>query len=151
MKIHDETKVPELLKMFEELSGSGIEIGVLGEGKGGAEHKDSEVTVVDIANFHEFGTSRAPERSFIRASFDINKSDYMNRTEKLLGSVMSLETSPDIMYETLGQYIVGQTQEYLTNLSSPPNSPITIMLKGSSNPLIDKGQLRSSIEWKKVK
>lgn len=47
--------------------------------------------------------------------------------------------------------IEGQTvsQEYFTNPNNgwAKNSPLTIKKKGSSNPLIDTGALRQSIQW----
>ena len=40
--------------------------------------------------------------------------------------------------------------DYLTDLKTPPLAESTIRRKGSSNPLIDTGQLRSSITWQVV-
>jgi hypothetical protein len=31
---------------------------------------------------------------------------------------------------------------------TPPNSPVTIALKGSSKPLIDTGEMRGAVTWK---
>jgi hypothetical protein len=31
---------------------------------------------------------------------------------------------------------------------SPPNSPVTVALKGSSKPLIDSGELRGAVTYK---
>ena len=39
-------------------------------------------------------------------------------------------------------------QKEITNIKEPPNSPYTIEKKGSSNPLIDTGLMRSKVEWK---
>lgn len=148
MKIHDKTKVPELLKIIKEIQGSEIQLGILGSGAGGGKHKKSDATILDIANWNEFGTRKMPERSFIRASYDDKRSDYERQGEKLLEQVIAMTVTPSVLYETLGQYMVGQTQDYLTKLSSPPNHPFTIMMKKSSNPLIDTGQMRDSIEYK---
>ena len=38
-----------------------------------------------------------------------------------------------------------ETKKTLTDLRTPPNAPSTIKAKGSSNPLIDTGELRSKI------
>ena len=40
---------------------------------------------------------------------------------------------------------VGNVQQYMTDLKTPPNAPSTIAKKGSSNPLIDSGMLRGSV------
>lgn len=50
--------------------------------------------------------------------------------------------------EAAGIIAAGATQVYMTELQTPPNSPVTIAEKGSSNPLIDTGALRSSITSK---
>ena len=39
-------------------------------------------------------------------------------------------------------------QREITNLKEPPNAESTIFKKGSSNPLIDTGLMRSKVEWK---
>ena len=39
-------------------------------------------------------------------------------------------------------------QREITNLKEPPNAQSTILKKGSSNPLIDTGLMRSKVEWK---
>lgn len=39
-------------------------------------------------------------------------------------------------------------QREITNLKEPPNAESTILKKGSSNPLIDTGLMRSKVEWK---
>ena len=36
----------------------------------------------------------------------------------------------------------------ITNLKEPPNAESTILKKGSSNPLIDTGDMRKSVKWK---
>lgn len=48
-------------------------------------------------------------------------------------------------YKTLALTMIGDLQQAITELSTPPNSPYTIKKKGSSNPLIDQGYLRSSV------
>ncbi len=39
-------------------------------------------------------------------------------------------------------------QREITNLKEPPNAESTILKKGSSNPLINTGLMRSKVEWK---
>ena len=155
MIIHDENNIPQLIEVLEELGELEIEIGVLGDGKGGEKYEngggeESKVTVAQIANYHEFGKGHNPERSFIRASFDKNLDEYTRVGEKLIGQALELQVEADGVAEALGEHIVGKTQEFLTDLKSPPLKPATIARKKSSNPLIDTGQLRDSIEWKKV-
>jgi hypothetical protein len=106
--------------------------------------------VISIAFAHEFGSYRVPERSFMRAGFDTNKSRIDQLCETLADRVLHGGLDARAMYEAIGAEVTGLIQEHLTNLRDPPNSPETIARKGSSNPLIDTGQLRSSITWKVV-
>ncbi|MFN3506212.1 MAG: hypothetical protein ACK4ZU_01965 [Allorhizobium sp.] len=48
----------------------------------------------------------------------------------------------------LGIKAQGDIQEEITSLQSPPNAPSTIAQKGSSNPLIETGELRASVAFK---
>ncbi len=48
----------------------------------------------------------------------------------------------------VGVIAVSKVQEYMVALRSPANAPSTIAKKGSSNPLIDTGNLRQSVDYK---
>lgn len=167
MIIHDETSVPDFLKMLDDLTSTHLEIGVFGE-------DDSEILM--IANVNEFGCQievtekmrnylraiglplkndtkyiNIPERSFIRGGYQENKNKIIDNAEVLLEKVINLQLPVETFFETLGEYIVGLIQQYLTDLRTPKNHPFTISQKGSSNPLIDTGRLRQSITYKVVK
>ena len=62
-----------------------------------------------------------------------------------------MEMRTDTFFNTLGDYIAQQLQEYVTEVTTPPNHPFTIDRKGSSHPLIDSGRLRTSITFRVVK
>ena len=47
----------------------------------------------------------------------------------------------------VGAYAADVIQQRIVDLKEPPNSPITIALKGSSNPLVDTGHMRQSVTW----
>lgn len=149
MKVKDESRVEELLEALETLSTHYIQVGILGDGE---KYSESGITVLGVATVHEFGTSTAPERSFLRAGFDDNKRDFERKAESLVDRVVNLDMPAMTMLDALGEYMVGVVQEYLTDLSEPPLSDATIKAKGSDNPLIDTGRLRQSItyEIKKV-
>lgn len=92
-----------------------------------------------------------PERSFIRSGWDDRLPNIEDRAIKLLKKVLTMELTPLDYFNAIGEYVVGQLKDYMTKLSSPPNSPITTNNKGSSNPLIDTGRLRDSIAYKVVR
>lgn len=167
MIIHDESNVREFLKMLEELSRTHLEIGIFG---------DSGGDILMIANVQEFGCKikvtdkmrnylhargihlkvdtkeiNIPERSFVRGAFDNEKGNMIDKGDKLLEKVINLELPVSVFFDTLGEYVVGLVQEYMTDLKSPPNHPATVAGKGSSNPLINTGRLRGSVTFRQVR
>jgi hypothetical protein len=48
----------------------------------------------------------------------------------------------------LGLMAQGHVQESIVNLDTPPNAASTIKAKGSSNPLIDTGEMRQAVTFK---
>jgi hypothetical protein len=54
----------------------------------------------------------------------------------------------DATLSKLGIMAQGDIQGEITSLSTPPNAPSTIRRKGSSNPLIDSGEMRGAVTYK---
>ena len=141
--------VPELLKVLKKLKKKKITVGV---------HGDVGDDIFDRATWNEFGTHykegdkkgqiRIPERSFIRAGYDTNKNKIKKDAEKLTRKVVAMELNPSVAAELLGDITKGYIQEFAINLSDPPNAESTIKAKGSSNPLVDTGQMIGSIDYK---
>lgn len=100
------------------------------------------------ATFNHFGTSTIPERPFITNAVRDNKGKYVRFLKAEGKGILIDSTPPRLVLEKLGLMGQGDIQEEITNLSSPPNAPSTIRQKGSSNPLIDTGQMRGSVTYK---
>lgn len=104
-------------------------------------------TLAVIAFTNEMGSKDGvvPERPFMRGAVDANSRTYGDRlqaaAEAAVDGTATLETST----ARLGLLVEGDIKAYMTDLQDPPNAPITIARKGSSNPLIDTGRLRASI------
>ena len=168
VRITDENRIPQLLDELEFLANHQLEIGILSG--------EQDAQVLMIAAVHEFGVRIAvtdamraylhgigihlradtteiniPERAPLRGGFDAHINEIDSTIERLLNGVMEGKTTGRAMLEALGGVVVSKMQEYLINLSDPPNHPATIERKGSSNPLVDSGQLGSSITFKIVK
>lgn len=166
-EVTDKNNIPELLQVLEDLGSNRIHIGIFGR---------DDSTVLMIATVNEFGCKitvtpkmRAylhsqglhlkastkqitiPERSFIRSGFDEQKDGYEKRAAKMLDKVLHLELPVDTFFDTLGKYVAGQLQTYLTGLDQPSNHPFTVGRKGSSNPLISSGRMRQAITHQVVK
>lgn len=124
-----------------------VVVGVLGAG---AQHQDSEgVTVGDIAAWAEFGLGQ-PKRSWLRDWIDTAGDEIQRRTSEELKAVIAGRRTRDQALARLGVWAVGRIQARIAAGIAPENAPSTIAAKGSSTPLIDKGQFRSSITSKVV-
>lgn len=119
------------------------------EGEGQA-----SLTIAQLAEIHEFGLG-VPERSFIRSFFDGREAEIGAMLNALMKQLLNkaIKTGKAIsdgdkrkVLEKIGLYCVGQIQGRMANGDiTPALSQRTIDRKGSSVPLIDTGQLRSSI------
>jgi hypothetical protein len=129
---------------------SDVTVGVH-EADGAAQHGNDEQTIVEIASYHEFGgpNNNPPRRSFIRDWADENSEKHKAMLKKLAAGVIAgkLE-SVDQALELFGVRAVGEVQQRIAQGIEPPLKDATIQRKGSSVPLIDTGQLRSSIVHK---
>jgi hypothetical protein len=111
------------------------------------EHKPSSLTMVELAEIHEFGLG-VPQRSFIGAWFDNAESEMRSEMTQVLDDLMHEKiASASVGLEQLGNLYVAKIQKEIADGIDPALSPITIAIKGSSVPLIDTGQLRSSITY----
>lgn len=172
-EVKDKNNIPKYIDMLEELTSTVIEVGIFG--KDGERYEDG-TPILLIANVNEFGLNisvtpemraylhgqglhlrnstreiRIPERSYIRSGFDDREKKFRKTANKLLEQVLMQEIRLDTFFKTLGEYIVGELQDYMTDIRTPPNHPFTIAQKGSSNPLIDTGRLRQAITFRVVK
>lgn len=124
-----------------------VVVGVIGA-PAAANHQGGKLTVGEIASFHEFGTRRLPQRSFIRAGIDEYK-DAIQRRAVLVGQGITIgKFTAEQALSLLGEYTVGVLKQRIANGILPANAPSTIARKGSSKPLIDTGQLRNSITYR---
>lgn len=105
------------------------------------------VSVLEIANFHEFGIGN-PQRSFIRAWVEENR-DEIDRAVNHMAELVTLgKIDRAAAVDQLGTLFVASIQKRISAGIDPPNEQSTIDRKGSSTPLIDTNQLRASIDYK---
>ena len=102
--------------------------------------------VAAVAARNEFGHSgppRIPERPFFRQAMVTIRRNMARR--------MAKEIDPktgrfrDGGADRVGKWAVARVRTSITKLREPPNAPLTIKIKGSSNPLID-----TKLMWKSV-
>ncbi len=163
VKVHDENRIPRLLKELDNLGKRKIRVGIMGG------------DMAMIGAVHEFGARIPvtpkmrkwfaaqgypmrketthiviPERSFIRAGFDENEKAFLEEARKWLIEAFRKGTPTDKVLEALGLQLQGMMQEYLRNLSEPPLSRMTVEMTGRSNPLVHTGHLLRAIVYEVV-
>lgn len=139
-------------QLFADGGKASIEIGIFAAD--GAQEYAGKTTrglsVLQVGVFNEFGLG-VPERSFIRGYFDENQQALQALAANLMRTVIDGKRTRDQALEVLGLRMVAEIQARIARGISPPNAPETIARKGSSTPLIDTGQLRSSISYRIVR
>jgi hypothetical protein len=153
---------------INDLKNTSIHVGIFGE-------QGSEILL--IGNVQEYGTSinvtpkmrgylasqglhlkkstntiTIPERSFIRKGYDDKKREIQREIDNSLDQVLTFRITLESFYNRVGERLVSIAKEYLTDLREPLNHPFTLKQKApKDNPLLNTGQLRQSITWKKVR
>jgi hypothetical protein len=128
-----------------------IAVGILAA-SGGTAH-GAGLTVLDVGTFNEFGTvgpdgrPRVPARSFIRGWYDEHRVEGGKRLAGLMRQVVARKLTQEQALEQFGLWAQGSMQARMAQGIPPPNAEATVERKGSSTPLIDTGQLRSSVSF----
>lgn len=106
--------------------------------------------VAEVAAKNEYGSpaEKIPERPFFRRA--------LAKAEGDLPRVLASAVDRDVMAmglagaDVVGLWVAGRIQREIRDLREPPNAPYTIEKKGSDNPLIDTGTMRTSVTWRVV-
>lgn len=108
--------------------------------------------VINRAIWNHYGTSRGiPSRPFLTNAMRSNRRKYLEAMRNSASKILTGELTLNQFLNKLGALAQGDVQMEITNLRFPPNAPSTIKAKGSSNPLIDTGEMRSAVTWKVVR
>lgn len=134
-----------LAQLIRTLTGGvqpSVQVGVRG---------DPGSDLVTYAAANEFGTEdgHVPERSYLRSTIDENQTIYAGQLEAAVGDLIDGKSMLPRL-RRLGMIAKRDVQLKIRELKTPPNAPSTIRKKGSSNPLIDTGRLRNSIDFEVV-
>ena len=113
---------------------------------------------INKAVWNEFGTKGGasgggwggpiPERPFLRNAMRNNTSKYRNAMASSAERILLGQATLDSVLTKLGTLAEQDVKNEITSLRSPPNSPVTIAMKGSDNPLIDTGEMRNAVRYK---
>lgn len=152
---------PEMQRRLESLNGKKVEVGCI-EGDHtwlAAIHEygcDIKVTPKMRAYLHSKGLHlkasttviRIPERSFLRSGHDQEIDGVMNKAGKAVGQVIGGQMSEQQFFDMIGEMLATKIKTFARDLSSPGNHSFTVEQKGSSNPLVDTGNMIEGISWR---
>ncbi len=145
-----------------------VKVGVLTDSAyKAAEGAGAEISMLELAAIHEFGSPAAniPERSFIRATINGKRDEVNGAIESIVGDEVkrlfeieggATETQADAAAKRalgkLGLKLVSMIRDTIRNRETvgpedQANKPATIVRKGSTLPLVDTGQLMQSLNW----
>ena len=155
---------PSMKRRLDAINGSGVEVGVLqGENAWLASIHEYGCTIPVTEKMRVFLHSQGlhlspsttviiiPERSFLRTGFDENRDDVKKNAQLMLVEVASGRMSEATLYKSVGLELASKIKDYARSLDSPGNHPFTTDRKGSSNPLVDSGDMIGGITWRKAK
>lgn len=142
----------DLMARIHRASG-GAEVTVgIHEDVASKKHDDkSDVTIGEVATYNEFGTSRAPRRSFVADWADENASVNKDLFRKIAQSILATGRRALGLNEGMrlfGEKLKGSMVRRMGDGIPPPNAASTIARKGSSTPGIDSGELRKHVDFK---
>lgn len=108
----------------------------------------SDGTVIQYGAVHEFG---APERNISRRSFirvpTLNAENQIMKFAENQAKQLEKGVNATLYMSKIGAFVQGIVLKSFRENDWEANSEATIKRKGSSAPLIDKGQLIQSITW----
>lgn len=117
-------------------------------------HKESKgkLKVAQVYAYNEFGTELIDERPTLRPTMRIQRQKYFGIMSVIALKALTVQGyDVRIQMGKLGEVAQNDVRKAIRDLDSPPNAESTIKAKGSSNPLIDTGQMINSIRWEYVK
>lgn len=143
-----------LVERIGSLAKASVKVGVLEDHAGEAKRTRGKsavkgLTLLQVATVHEFGAPAAgiPARSFVRGTVDEQESAIRADQRKIAVAVLSGKLDLRRGLDQLGARVAARIQQRIARGIAPPLKQRTIERKGSSTPLVDTGQLRSSITW----
>lgn len=128
-----------------------VKVGVMGDEM----HEGEKATMVQVAAIQEFGAPEVPipERSYVRSTFNENREKYLELLKRGVKALYK-DKDPGTLNRALGLVgarMAADMKKKIRTGIDPPLKQGTIDKKGSSKPLVDTGQLLSSITWAVVR
>lgn len=88
-----------------------------------------------------------PERSFLRAGYDLNRDDIIRMAERILPAVLEGKMTEDQYLETVGTQLRDAIKDYAIELSDPPKQEWPTRDPAKDNPLVMSGDMIGGIDY----
>lgn len=157
----DHRKWDELMADFEQLEDLELTVGIHSDAPAHTDEHGQPINMAELAAVHEYGTSRIPERSFLRAGFDAHREDTEERVTEALGKLIDGTYEPPQVLEYVGELMLGDVRDTIASGIKPELAESTRLsrdkkaahggglagLAGKYTPLVDTGQLINSLAY----
>lgn len=156
--VFNDAKWVKIRRAVERAGNAHVKIGVLASKGGNEQATSGDISMVELAAIHEFGSPAAgiQQRSFIRSTFKVHKTKELEAfTRRLALEIIDKETPIETALAKLGTWGVAQVKNTIKSRQTvgpeeQANAPSTIARKGSSTPLVDTGRLINAISFEVV-
>lgn len=130
-----------IIEELNSISSAEAEVGIFDDKKVDGEYIAVRGTTT------EFGTKTAPAWHWMSKAIDENvNSTYFSMQAKLLNRIFEGQETIDGLVFKIATQIEADMVERIIFLRSPANKLATILAKGSSNPLVENGDMHKSID-----
>ena len=102
---------------------------------------DEQMTMATLGAVQHFGNGQIPARRWLDTGAESGSKDIITTARDGLANGLDSKS----IVAQMGAETEGAIKQYITDLKEPPNAPSTIRKKGSSNPLVDTGNMRASV------
>jgi len=116
---------------------NGVKVGLP---QGSNDYPDG-TSVIMVGAVHEFGSSKVPERSFLRSTVIEKKRDYKALFRKLTFKIIKGDMDTKTALGLIGLTVQTDVQDKIIDIDSPP------LKYREGNPLFDTGHLIDSITF----
>lgn len=154
---------PKMIQEIKNIDGTGVEVGVFkGENAwlAGIHEYGCDIPVTEKMRTYLHGRGlhlrkstthiHIPERAFLRTGYDTNRAEVTKKAAMLLADVASARMTALACSQAVGMELASRIKETAIGME-PANHPFTVASKGSSTPLVQTGDMISSIDWRACK
>lgn len=143
-KMSIKSNLDKIQKQFLELVKKEVAVGIPQE----KNSKRGKITNAELLFVHEHGSpvKNIPPRPVLKPAIENNIDKIKFLYEEEFNNLINIKSNPNFLNE-LGLFSQNVIRERFTNNDWSPLMEKTIKKKGSTNPLIDTGELRKSITY----